>query len=400
MKKIKTSGISGNEMYCLIKEGYSPGDIVIGNSVYSLGVLGSITSTLRNLIGGEIYEVTNFIQSGRELAIDRMEAEAVKLGEDGITDVSTEIISHTQNSNIEFLSVGSGVYKKNAENINTSVDGSNISINSNGKLSFSSSIDATELYCNIDAGYDPKKFVFGNVAYSIGAVGGIIGALRTLKRGEVKEYSQVLNHTRHLALERIVKEAKNAGANSVLNIETRIMPYLPGITEMVMIGTASQNSELDPKYSESPISSDLTSTELWSLTKMGYQPLKLVLGTSIYSLGVVGGITSAFKSIFKGEISELTSLVYEARENALGLIRQEAEQIDADDIVGVKTYMHELGGGLIEFMAIGTAIKKVDNLKTKSDELIPQAIIVDKNTFFNESSYFGNVVAKGFANQI
>ena len=126
---------------------------------------------------------------------------------------------------------------------------------------------------------------------------------------------------------------------------------------------------------------------------MGYQPVKLVLGTSIYSLGVVGSLISQFKAIFKGEISELTNLVYDARENALNLIRKEAEEIGADDIVGVKTYMYELGGGLIEFMAIGTAIKKVDNLKTKSDQLIPQAIIVDKNTYFNNLSEHFDVTA-------
>lgn len=381
MNKPKISGISGNEMYCLIKEGYKPGEIVIGNSVYSLGMIGSTLSSIRNFFGGEIFEITDFIQKGRELAIDRMEAEAEKLGENGITDVSTEIVSHMSNSNLEFLSVGSGITKGEVVSGQPS------------KLEFSTSIDASELYCNLDAGYSPKRFVFGNVAYSIGAVGGLLGSLRTLGRGEVPEYSQVMNKTRHLALERIENEAKEAGGNAVLNIETRIMPYMQGVTEMVMIGTASHNPNLVPLSNGKPISSDLTSSELWSITNMGYQPVKLVLGTSIYSLGVVGSLISQFKAIFKGEISELTNLVYDARENALNLIRKEAEEIGADDIVGVKTYMYELGGGLIEFMAIGTAIKKVDNLKTKSDQLIPQAIIVDKNTYFNNLSEHFDVTA-------
>ena len=51
----------------------------------------------------------------------------------------------------------------------------------------------------------------------------------------------------------------------------------------------------------------------------------------------------------RGEISDLTSLIYEAREHALGLIRQEADALGADDVVGIRTHIHELGN-LIEFM--------------------------------------------------
>ena len=167
---MKTSGISGNEMYCLVQQGYNPGEVAVGNSVYSIGMIGSIATSFRNIIGGEVYEVTEFIQKGRELAIERLEAEVKKQGEVGITDVGTELIRHADSSNIEFLSIGSGLYR-NSE--------------TPGEFEFSSSIDGTELYCNHDAGYQAKHFVFGNVAYAIGAVGGIIGSLKTMGRGEV-----------------------------------------------------------------------------------------------------------------------------------------------------------------------------------------------------------------------
>ena len=38
------TGLSGNEIYCLAQKGWAPGNIVVGNSVYSLGVLGGFTS--------------------------------------------------------------------------------------------------------------------------------------------------------------------------------------------------------------------------------------------------------------------------------------------------------------------------------------------------------------------
>jgi uncharacterized protein YbjQ (UPF0145 family) len=122
---------------------------------------------------------------------------------------------------------------------------------------------------------------------------------------------------------------------------------------------------------------------MWNLTNMGFMPLKLVLGTAVYSLGIVGGITAAFKSLARGEISELTSLIYDAREHAIGLIADEARAIGADDVVGVKTHIHELGN-LIEFMAIGTAVKRHEGVTTVNPTLPPQAIMKDKDTWISD----------------
>ncbi|NQT15522.1 MAG: heavy metal-binding domain-containing protein, partial [Planctomycetes bacterium] len=48
-------------------------------------------------------------------------------------------------------------------------------------------------------------------------------------------------------------------------------------------------------------------------------------------------------------------------------IAQEANAIGADDVVGIKTHIHDMGGGLIEFMAIGTAVKRAPGIRTHSD---------------------------------
>ena len=70
------SGFSGNEIYCLAQKGFTPGSIVVGNSVQSLGVVGSITSGLRTVAGGEIENLTKLIVEGRHAAIERLEKEA------------------------------------------------------------------------------------------------------------------------------------------------------------------------------------------------------------------------------------------------------------------------------------------------------------------------------------
>lgn len=361
------TGLSGNEMYCLKLKGLSPGSLVLGNSVFSMGFLGSIGSGLRTLAGGEVTQVTSIIHEGRQKAYERMYAEAVKQGGVGITGVSSELVQHS--GNIEFLSIGSCVHQEGTP------PGAE-------KLAFSSSADGQELYCQMDAGFRPLKFVFGNVAYSIGVGGGFMGALRSLGRGEVHEYSEIFNTTRHLALQRITAEARQSGANAVVGIQTTILPF-SGIQEMMMVGTASYHQALPAQYTQSPITSDLTNEEMWNIVSMGYMPIQLVLGVSVYSLGLVGGITAAFKSLGRGEISELTSLIYEARENALGRIARDAQACGADDVMGIKTYVYEIGSGIIEFMAIGTAVKKMEGLQTYTPQLPPQAIIRDKKTFLN-----------------
>ncbi|MBP9090272.1 heavy metal-binding domain-containing protein [bacterium] len=362
------TGLSGNELFCLNEKGYTPGNLVIGNSVFSLGFVGSLTSGLKTLGGGEIHELTELIREGREMAYMRMIEEARRHVGAGVTGVTNQLIFH--DTNVEYLAIGSAVHR----------DGE-----SNKDIPFSTSANGQELYCQIDCGFHPLRFVFGNVAYSIGIGGGVMGTLRSLKAGEVVEFSQMLNKTRHLAIERISHEAKEAGANAVLGIQTTIAPLL-GMQEMVMTGTASFHEELPPQYSEVPITSDLTNEEMWNVIALGYCPIRLVMGVSIFSIGFAGGLKAMFKSFVRGEIKELTYMIYQARVKALSMIAEDAENFGADEVVGVKTYVYDLGGGMVELLAIGTGIKKMPNMKVHSPLLIPQAIIRDSETFTNRAA--------------
>lgn len=159
------SGLSGNEMYCLGLKGLVPGELVIGNSVYSLGFVGSIGAGLQNIAGGEVTQVTQVIHEGRLQAYNRMIAEAEQHRGHGITAVTSDLKNFY--GNVEFLAIGSCVHHADS---------------SSRDLYFSTSSDGQELYCQLDAGFSPIKFVFGNVAYSIGLGGGIIGGLKSLAR--------------------------------------------------------------------------------------------------------------------------------------------------------------------------------------------------------------------------
>jgi uncharacterized protein YbjQ (UPF0145 family) len=362
------TGLSGNEIYCLAQKGWVPGNIVVGNSVHSLGVVRSFTSGLRTLAGGEIESVTHLIADGRHAAIKRLEDEAVNEGAQGLTGVVSDLKS--VGGLMEFLAIGSAIRS-----------------NEHGGPFFTTACSGQDLYCQLDAGYEPRHFVIGNVAYALGVGRGLLGMLRTFAGGEVKEYSDMYNHTRHLALERLEREAHERGANAVVDILTRILPFGPGVREMLMVGTASHNPVLGEL--SRPATSELTGEELWNLTQMGYAPVRLVLGTSVYALGFGAGVSTFFQSLARGEINAVTRLVYEARENCLDHIRKEAKDLKADGVIGTKVFIYEISRGLVEVMAIGTAIRKLPGVRTQSDQLIPQAIIRDRDTFFDEAAPLG-----------
>lgn len=360
----KVTGLSGNEIYCLHKIGMKPGQLCVGNSVVAIGVAKGIGAGLSTLGGGEVSEITELVHQGRLKSFNRMAEEAKHYGGAGITGVSFSLINH--GGNIEFILMGSTVH----------------SSTESSSPQFSTSADAQQFYCQKDAGFEPLHFVFGNVAYSIGLGGSLGGAFRQLKRGEVPQYSEIFDKTRHLALERITTHAKQHGANAVIGIQTTIAPLL-GAQEMIMVGTASHHPALGSL--ETPVTSDMTNEELWNMVNLGFLPIKLVMGVSVYSLGFTAGIMSALQSIGGGEVTGLTEILYEAREKALARIEKDAEACGADEVIGVKIRVYDLGRGLVEFMAIGTAVKKVAGIKTLSENLPPQAIIQDRETFIDAS---------------
>jgi uncharacterized protein YbjQ (UPF0145 family) len=363
----KLTGLSGNEIYCMRLKGLVPRGVVIGNSVQSMGFLGGVRSAFRGIVGGEIPDVTQMIHEGRAAAFKRMRAEADREQVHGVVGVTSELRGLGGNS--EFLFVGSGVS------------------GGPGTALFTSAGDAQELYCHMDSGYEPKEFVFGNIAYSVGAVGGLTGTLKTLVRGEIKEFSDVFNATRHHAVDRLVAHARAVGANAVVGVRTNVL-HFAGFHEMYLSGTAALHPMLPSTALAAPVTSDLTGEELWGMTQLGYMPIKLLISTSVYSLGAIGGIKAAFQSLAKGELGDLTALIYDAREQVFDRVNSEAAALGAEEVVGIKTYIVELGSGLVEIFAVGTAVRKLPGMTVKTAALPAQAIIRDKDTWLSGSAGF------------
>jgi uncharacterized protein YbjQ (UPF0145 family) len=100
--------------------------------------------------------------------------------------------------------------------------------------------------------------------------------------------------------------------------------------------------------------SDLSVSEYVLLGEAGFEPLGFVVGSSIYHVGLQVGRWSQNQ-----ELQVLTQAMYNARELAMSRMRAEADQLDADGIVGVqlRMQMYAWGQDMLEFVATVTAVK-------------------------------------------
>ena len=100
--------------------------------------------------------------------------------------------------------------------------------------------------------------------------------------------------------------------------------------------------------------SDLSVNEFLLVKQVGFHPLGLVMGSSIYHIGLQKGNWGSSQ-----ELTKLTAAMYNARELAMNRMEEEADQLGADGVVGVRldVNFYEWGHDSAEFIAVGTAVK-------------------------------------------
>jgi len=112
-------------------------------------------------------------------------------------------------------------------------------------------------------------------------------------------------------------------------------------------------AELQPGRPGSIFTSDLSVNEFLLVREAGFRPLGLVLGSSIYHVGLQIGRWGRNQ-----ELDVLSQAMYHARELAMSRMEAEAQALSADGVVGVRldVEMKEFGSDIAEFIAVGTAV--------------------------------------------
>lgn len=99
--------------------------------------------------------------------------------------------------------------------------------------------------------------------------------------------------------------------------------------------------------------SDFSVNEFLLVRKAGFEPVGLCVGSCIYHLGIQYSSWGANQ-----EMTTLSQAMYHARELAMARMKEEARDMGADGIVGVRLTVKRLewDQNILEFMAIGTGV--------------------------------------------
>jgi uncharacterized protein YbjQ (UPF0145 family) len=126
---------------------------------------------------------------------------------------------------------------------------------------------------------------------------------------------------------------------------------LPGVPEAARTRLGQNKDGL--------FTSDLSVNEFLLITDAGFDPLGLVVGSSIFHIGIqVANWTK------NQEMTVLSEAMYQARELAMTRMEEEADEIGADGVVGVRLDIgrYDWGEHMAEFIAIGTAVRQRDGI--------------------------------------
>lgn len=85
---------------------------------------------------------------------------------------------------------------------------------------------------------DVRGQVFGVVVRSRGLAGNVMAGLRSIVGGEISEYTQLLEETRRQAVDRMVKNAHQMGANAIVMMRFDSSEMGQTMSEIVAYGTA------------------------------------------------------------------------------------------------------------------------------------------------------------------
>jgi uncharacterized protein YbjQ (UPF0145 family) len=220
-KRFFTSDLSVNEFLLIKEAGFSPLGLVMGSSIYSISAQHLATAQ-----PGEVMALTRSLYQSRELAMERMEAEADELGADGIVAVRLTVAVHAWGTNIiEFLAIGTAVHHNDAQGSFRTAEGK----------PFTSDLSGQDFWTILNAGYRPLGFVMGNCVFYVGPP-----ANQAMPNGELPGPTQALYDSRELAMERMQAEAEALNAEGIVGvtIDETNHTWGPSVLEFSAVGTA------------------------------------------------------------------------------------------------------------------------------------------------------------------
>ena len=219
-----TSDLSVNEFLLVKEAGFDPIGLVVGSSIYHIGIQRTTWGTSQ-----ELQVLSQAMYHARELAMTRMEAEADAIQADGVVGVRLDINMYEWGEGLaEFIAIG------------TAVKGREGSYRAPDNKPFTSDLSGQDFWTLIQAGYLPLGLVMGSCVYHVAhqKLGQWLSSVG--QNQEMPNFTQALYEARELAMERMQAEAQQVKSEGIVGVQIKERSHGWGshTIEFFAIGTA------------------------------------------------------------------------------------------------------------------------------------------------------------------
>ncbi len=228
---------------------------------------------------------------------------------------------------------------------------------------FSSDLSVSEFLLLEELGYEPIGLAMGTSVYHLG-----FQYAKWRESQELTVLTQAMYSARHLAMNRMIEEARYLGADGIVGMKLDIggqhLGLESSLSEFIAVGTAVRLPKGDRSAvpATTPFTSDLSGQDLYKLHRAGYRPVSLVMGSCVYHVAHQGMMQS-FRNMGQNvEMANYTQGLYHARELAMTRMQEEAKRGGATGIVGVTVSesSRNWDNHVFEFLAVGTGVRKAE----------------------------------------
>jgi uncharacterized protein YbjQ (UPF0145 family) len=231
-RRLFTSDLSVNEFLLVEEAGFTPLGLVMGSSIYQIGL-----QTRRWSQSTELEKLTQAMYTARELAMTRMEEEADVLQADGVVGVRLDVNYYEWGrSTAEFIAVGTAVKAKNGTSWR----------NVEGKP-FTSDLSGQDFWTLLQAGFAPLGLVLGTCVYHVGHRTFLSTMATTGRAVELPNFTQALYDARERAMTRMEEEASRLQADGIVGVQLVEKSHMWGshTIEFLAIGTGVRSIRED-----------------------------------------------------------------------------------------------------------------------------------------------------------
>ncbi|HEY4220265.1 MAG TPA: heavy metal-binding domain-containing protein [Myxococcota bacterium] len=253
----------------------------------------------------------------------------------------------------------------------------------------------TEFLALARVGFMPRGLVIGSCVFAAGSQYDW-----QVATGEVTQLSNAMRDARKLAIQRMRRQAKELGAEGVVDVRLEVEHHLwrgaRQVAKCIAVGTAvAHDDERAPatlKHAPSlrlangaPFDSDLSTSDFVMLLSAGYRPITVAMGNCVYGLDPRELRTHRHKD---EEIVLFTQAFFDARETAMERLQNDlfkeypkGGKDTPTGIVGMTVTESAYGGGsasgppIVEFTALGTAIAPLDPADPRHAPPQPRVVV-------------------------